>query len=253
MKLDLSPATVLPGQPVTFRFTPLVRGQTLRDLALVHEHLMHLIVVSSDLTYFDHVHPDIQPDGSLTLAYTFPKAGNYLLFSDITPAGERNQVFRLPVTVQSQPSDAQLLTDLPNLIPSPAAAKQVGDGSMTAELVFQPRTPTAGLHTNFVFRLTKDGRPMNDLEPYIGAMGHCVIISADTGTYLHCHPEQLQTPTPADRGGPDISFHTIFPKPGRYKIWGQFKRGDSVFIADFVVDVKSPILPPRVINFLLDD
>jgi len=124
---------------------------------------------------------------------------------------------------------------------------------MTAELIFQPRTPSAGLHTSFIFRLTKDGRPVNDLQPYIGAMGHCVIISEDTQTYLHCHPEQLLTPTPDARGGPDIPFHTIFPHPRPYKIWGHFKRNRKVVIADFVVDVKSPILPPKLINFLLND
>jgi hypothetical protein len=84
-------------------------------------------------------------------------------------------------------------------------------------------------------------------------MGHCVIISQDTQTYLHCHPEQLLAPTPTARGGPDVPFHTIFPHPGLYKIWGQFKRQNKVVIADFTIKVKSPILPPQLVNFLLDD
>jgi hypothetical protein len=239
---------------VKLRFIPRYHGRLLRDLALVHEHLFHLIIVSSDLIYFDHVHPVMQADGSLTLDYIFPKSGTYLMFADITPQGQRSQVFRLPVIVHDPGANAQLMADLPILTPTVASARMLADDpTETAELIFQPRTPVAGLHTDFLFRLTRDGRPVNDLQPYIGAMGHCVIISQDTQTYLHCHPEQLLAPTPDARGGPDVPFHTIFPRPGLYKIWGQFKRGNHVVIADFVVDVKSSILPPRVINFLLDD
>jgi hypothetical protein len=256
MRLETSPGplSIEPGAPVKLRFIPRYHGRLLRDLALVHEHLFHLIIVSSDLIYFDHVHPVMQADGSLTLDYIFPKSGTYLMFADITPQGQRSQVFRLPVIVHDPGANAQLMADLPILTPTVASARMLADDpTETAELIFQPRTPVAGLHTDFLFRLTRDGRPVNDLQPYIGAMGHCVIISQDTQTYLHCHPEQLLAPTPDARGGPDVPFHTIFPRPGLYKIWGQFKRGNHVVIADFVVDVKSSILPPRVINFLLDD
>jgi uncharacterized membrane protein len=259
MRLETTPAAaaVRAGQEVLLRLTPL-RGQTtrdvLRDLAVVHEHLMHLIVVSSDLSFFDHVHPVRQPDGSFTLPYTFPRPGSYLLFADITPAGQRSQVFRMPLVVRDAQLNAELLAKISTIVPAPALCKPLADDpSMTAQLIFLPRTPTAGLHTNFLFRLTKDGRPVNDLEPYIGAMGHCVIISQDTLVYLHCHPEQLLAPDPAARGGPDVSFHTIFPKPGLYKIWGQFKRGNRVLVVDFVVDVQSSIIPPGVVNFLLND
>ena len=85
-------------------------------------------------------------------------------------------------------------------------------------------------------------------------MGHCVIISQDTQSYLHSHPEQLAAQSSPDaRGGPEVSFHTKFPKPGRYKVWGQFKRGDEIIMADFVVDVANPILPTWLVNALLSN
>jgi uncharacterized membrane protein len=233
-------------------FTPLFEGHTLRDLALVHEHLLHLIVVSQDLSFFDHIHPLIQPDGSLSITYSFPRPGRFLLFADITPRGQRGQVFRFPVTVgksagEQGPSHA-------NLIPSPTLYKPLeADPTITAELIPQPRTISAGIHSDLLFRLCQNGQPISDLEPYLGAMGHCVIISQDTNTYLHCHPEQVFNPTKDSRGGPFVAFHTLFPTPGRYKIWAQFQRHGRILIADFVVDVQSPILPPRLINFILDD
>jgi hypothetical protein len=87
----------------------------------------------------------------------------------------------------------------------------------------------------------------------MGAMGHCAISSQDTQSFLHCHPEQLYPTAPDSRGGPEIAFHTEFPRPGKYKIWGQFKRDGKVVVADFVVDVHCSLLPPKVVNFILND
>ena len=254
MTLETSLKNPLEGQPTTLTFTPLKNGSLFRDLMIVHTKILHLIIISSDFTFFDHVHPILQPNGSLTLTYTFPRTGTFLLYADITPTGERSQVFRLPVVVASPGDAPSLLMDAPDLTPSPAMAKALPeDPTMTAELFFQPRTPVAGIETHFLIRLTKDGRPVNDLEPYLAAMSHCVIISHDSQTFLHCHPEQLISPGQDSRAGPDVPFGTIFPKPGLYKLWAQFNRGGKIFAVDFTFDVKSPILPPNMIRFLLDD
>lgn len=256
MRLETSPGgnEIVAGKPILLSFIPLHDGQLFRDLLVVHEHPLHLIITSTDLSFFDHVHPILQSDGSLQLTYTFSRPGNYLLYADITPAGRRSQVFRLPVRVSSAQNPGELLTDDDPLAPSASLSKPLdGDPTMTADLFFQPRTPTAGIETNFLIRLTQDGRPVNDLQPYLGAMSHCVIISQDTQVFLHCHPEQLMIPGPDARGGPDIPFGTIFPKPGIYKLWAQFNRNGKIILVDFVIDVKSPLLPPRMIRFLLDD
>jgi uncharacterized membrane protein len=234
--------------------TPAKEGQVLRDLVRVHEHLMHLIVVSPDLSYFDHVHPEPQPDGSFAIDYTYPADGAYLLFADITPRGARSQVFRVPVTTMSPSSSSTPSNTTMHLVPSPALARPLAaDPTITAELYPSPRTPIAGVHCQLLFRLSKGGQPLTDLEPYIGAMGHCVILSEDTQTYLHSHPEQLFAPKPGARGGPEVAFHTRFPRPGRYKVWGQFKRGEQVLVADFVLDVKPPPLPQPVMNFVFGE
>jgi hypothetical protein len=232
--------------------TPTKDGQVLRDLVRVHEYLMHLIVVAPDLSFFDHVHPEPQPDGSFAIDYKFPREGSYLLFADITPKGARCQVFRMPVGTSSSTTTPSNATA--DLAPSPALAKPLAaDPTITAELYPSPRTPMVGIHSQLLFRLSKNGQPITDLEPYIGAMGHCVILSEDTQTYLHSHPEQLFAPKAGARGGPEVAFHTRFPKPGRYKVWGQFKRGDQVLVADFVLDVKPSPLPQSVMNFVFGE
>ena len=236
-------------------FTPSKAGQLLRPLPVVHEHPMHLTVVSADLRFFEHVHPVPQPDGTLQLDYRFPKAGHYLVFAEYMPRGERDQVFRFPMSVGTPPAgEATGEVAGPDLHPAIAAAEPVpGHPEMTAELVCQPRTLSAGTHAMLLFRLSDRGQPVTDLEPYMGAMGHCAIISQDTDQFLHCHPEQLFPPHRDSRGGPDVAFHAEFPAPGLYKVWGQFQRGGKVVVADFVVRVDRSVLPPRVVNFILGD
>jgi uncharacterized membrane protein len=236
---------------LTFRTVNTISNATLvpTDLALVHEHLLHLIIVSPDFQFFDHVHPAPHNDGTFTLPYKFPPREGFLLYADITPKGRKQQVFRHTIghaEVQS------LLT------PSAALARQIGDYHV--EMIPQPRQPVIGLHTFLLFRLYKNGQPVTDLAPYIGAMGHCVILSEDSQTYLHCHPEMLTGPPAADaRAGPDIAFHTTFNTPGRYKVWGQFRRvdpvthQDQIIVADFVITVTEPPLPVAVMKFILDE
>jgi hypothetical protein len=231
-------------------FTPKQDGNLLRDLPVVHEHPMHLTIVSSDLKFFDHVHPVPNRDGSLAIDYHFPGPGQYLLFSEYFPTGERDQVFRFSLAV-GEPARA---IDPPDLPISPATVKPIArHPDLTAELICQPRTLTAGTHSMLIFKLCDHGQPVTDLQPYMGAMGHCAIISQDTGFFLHCHPEQVYPIILASRGGPVIAFHTQFPKPGRYKVWGQFKRGGQVIVADFAIEVGSPILPAKLVNFILGD
>jgi uncharacterized membrane protein len=241
------------GDPLsrTLVFTPSQDGRLLRDLPIVHEHAMHLTIVSQDLSFFAHIHPGPEADGTLEIPFHFPEAGNYLLFSEYMPQGQRDQIFRFRLAINVQ----ELLTDAdPPLGLTAGDAKPIpGYPELTAELTCQPRISTAGTHAMLMFRLMDCGQPVTDLEPYMGAMGHCAIISQDTRMFLHCHPEQLYPSTPDSRGGPVIAFHTAFPSAGRYKIWGQFKRGGKIVVADFVVDVKDSFLPPNLVNFILND
>jgi hypothetical protein len=61
-----NPGSLAVGQPATLSFTPKVAGKESEDVALdlQHEKKIHLIVVSDDLSYFEHIHPEYQADGS---------------------------------------------------------------------------------------------------------------------------------------------------------------------------------------------
>jgi hypothetical protein len=88
----------------------------------------------------------------------------------------------------------------------------------------------------------KTGRPVTDLEPYLAAFGHTLVLSEDTLEYIHAHPvEQLPENIDTAAGGPDLTFKALLPKPGRYRLWTQLKRDNVVTTARFTVTAASPV------------
>src|SRR5262249_10971049 len=79
-------AILEPRQPATLTLTlrNAQTGDLVGDLRLAHQRLAHLVVVSEDLAYFDHVHPDPAGRGVFRLSYTFPAAGTYYLYHAVT-------------------------------------------------------------------------------------------------------------------------------------------------------------------------
>ncbi len=222
------PAAPIANAPAQLTFTPrnTVDGHVLGNLQVVHTKKLHLIVVSRDLSYFDHVHPEPRPDGSLVLTYSFPHGGEFDLFADLTPFGEANQVFRIPVMVNGEVPPTQSLSE------SQTRAKLVGDYRVA--LSSSPEALLAGEEAALACSISLNGKPVTDLSPYLGAAGHCVILSQDTNTYLHSHPLEPGLPVT----GPDVTFHTQFKHPGLYKVWTQFNHHGRILTADFVLRVQ---------------
>jgi hypothetical protein len=75
-----------------------------------------------------------------------------------------------------------------------------------------------------------DQQPVQDLEPYLGAMGHLVVVSANGKDYVHAHP---LTESSADG---KVEFNVHFPRPGIYKLWGQFQRSGRVYTVPTVIE-----------------
>jgi hypothetical protein len=90
---------------------------------------------------------------------------------------------------------------------------------------------TAGDETVLTASVARDGRPVADLQPYLGAYGHLVALRDGDLGYLHVHPDEETGP------GPEIAFHTEFPSAGRYRLFLDFRHGDAVHTAAFTVTV----------------
>ncbi|MCD1260620.1 hypothetical protein B5M42_017605 [Paenibacillus athensensis] len=214
-----------PKQPaeLSIRIENANTEQPVNDFDIMHEKQMHLIVVSRDLSYFAHLHPAYLNNGLFTVQTEWQTAGEYKLFADFTPSGAEP-------TVQS--TTVQVAGDAPPpIVLQPNTDKpQTVDGKL---VTLNLPTPAAGQEAKLTFTI-KDaatGQPITGLQPYLGAVGHVVVISADAKHYLHVHP--------LDEGatGPDAVFMTTFPASGTYKIWGQFQYDNRVFTVPFVVNV----------------
>jgi major membrane immunogen (membrane-anchored lipoprotein) len=198
-------------------------GQPIMDFEVEHEKLMHLIVVSKDLSYFDHIHPEYKGNGLFTVTPNFPSGGEYKLFADFTPKGESKTVKSTVVTVAGNKEKATPLTEDKELT-------NVVDGKEVT-LKFDHLMAGMDLTMTFTIKDAKTKQPITNLQPYLGAVGHVVAISGDTETYLHVHPMDEKAT------GPDAKFMTGFPKSGLYKIWGQFQLNGKVFTVPFTINV----------------
>lgn len=197
-------------------------GSMVREFDVNHDKLAHLIMVRDGLDEFAHIHPDVDGQGNLTATHIFPKAGKYRLFVDYKPKGKPAATATAVVEV---PGDAP---SAPPLVVT-APGKVIADG-LAVEVEVQ--NPKAGKEVDVRFRLNdSSGNPVADLQPYLGARGHLVILSADGAKYVHAHPGESRT------AANEVVFTAHFPSVGFYKGWGQFLLAGQVRTVPFVLQI----------------
>lgn len=207
------------------------RGEVLKSFETVHEKIMHFIAVRKDLQGFQHLHPDFnQATGEFTIAVTFPTDGPYRIFPDFTPGKDAENPMLLPVTLSQDINVGNLANYSPQPVrPDTVAEKTVG---MYQVSFAQPNPLLAQSEVTYTLTVKKNGQPVNNLEKYLGAMGHSVILKEATLDFIHTHAETA-TGRPSD-----ISFTTTFPEAGVYKTFTQFQHEGKVLTSDFFLEVK---------------
>jgi hypothetical protein len=200
-----------------------------QEFDLVHERPLHLFFVRDDLGAFEHQHPDAGEKGSFRLRHTFPTPGLYRVFADVAPHHAGSQILMTEILVDGTPPAALDLVQTMTSQPSPMVRSLGG-----VEVEWQWPQPLPARRTSIVSaRLrTPSGGAVTDLEPYLGAMGHLMLVHEDGVTFVHCHPDEREAPV---AGATVVPFLARFPKPGLYRGWGQFQRGGQVLTTDFVV------------------
>lgn len=189
-----------------------------------HEKLLHLIIVSKDLSYFHHIHPTYKGNGVFTIDPKFPIDGTYKLYADYVPTGGSKTVSSKELIVgNGEKEDIPLKAD--------KSLTKVVDGKEIT-LSFDHLMANMDSTMTFTIKDAKTKKDVTNLQPYLGAVGHVVAISQDTNTYLHVHPMNENSK------GPKAEFMTTFSKGGIYKIWGQFKQDGEVFTVPFVINVE---------------
>jgi hypothetical protein len=238
LKVDISPRAVKPGQKarVTFNVFHPLTGERVTDYAEVHDKRYHLFVISRDMKYFAHEHPAPGPNGTWVLDVMLPQPGHYILLSDFLPTGGGPQMIATPLVTAGYEGD--LTAAIPQLEPDVEWVKEM-DGVRVEMTLPKPQLfATEVLELPFRFTDAKTSAPINDLQRYLGAFAHALIVSEDLVEHIHTHPHEMLEGTDVQAGGgPEVVFDAFFPRPGRYRAWLQFQRNNKLSTISFTFDV----------------
>lgn len=215
----------------------------------VESSRVHVVAVSRDLAWYEHVHPHLDGD-AYRAVLTFPTDGEYILHS-IVPMRDRPQLVQKRTVVVGHPASKELQREL---MISPRESRS---GRYTVRLRSDPEPPAAGGWSSLIFQISRDGTPVTNLTP-TGTLGHMAILREGGEDFVYAHSTdgeavsgvRAQTHQPAippsvdnthqrhtGDTGPEVTFHTQFPRPDRYKLWVEFSAGENSIKSDFVVEV----------------
>jgi len=231
-RLEPLTTTLSTAAPAPFRFRVTgPDGRPVTAYTTSHDKDLHLIVVRRDLAGFQHVHPELAADGTWSVPLSVAGAGQYRAFADFQPTGHPESL-TLGVDIAA-PGDYRPLP-----LPAPVRTATV-DGytvTLTGDL-------TPGASSRLTLSVARDGTPVTDLQPYLGAYGHLVALRDGDLAYLHVHPDG----TPGDGrtpAGPQVTFYAEVPTAGSYRLYLDFQHNGTVRTAEFTaVAGTAPVTP----------
>ncbi|MFF3290303.1 hypothetical protein [Streptomyces sp. NPDC003023] len=223
--LDLKTPRVEAGRTAELRFAVVDEGagRNVTDFRREHGKELHLIVASRDLTTYRHLHPVRAADGTWSTPVELPKAGGYRVFADFAPEAKNTGGLTLGADL------AVSGTSKPEPLPRSERKVSVDGYEVTLGGDLRP-----GAGSELKLSVAKDGRPVTDLQPYLGAYGHLVALRSGDLAYLHVHPNG----EPGDgrtKPGPEISFTATAPSKGSYRLFLDFQHEGKVRTAAFTV------------------
>jgi hypothetical protein len=208
--------TVTAGAATTWRFRIIgCDGKAIRRFDRDNTKLLHLIVVRTDLTGYQHLHPELERDGTFTIGLRTARPGAYRAITDFVIDGRKYVL------------GTDLIASGPvHSIPLPPPSLQsVADG-YAVELQ-RPARLTAGQEAQLTFHITRRGQPIHDLQPYLGSYAHLVALHAPELAYSHVHPVS------ADPRDGAITFKTELRERGTYRLFLQFQTHGHVHTTAF--------------------
>lgn len=213
--------TLTAGATTAWRFQIIgCDGKPIRHFDRDNTKLLHLIVVRTDLSGYQHLHPALGSDGTFTIDVSTARPGTYRAIADFVIDG-RKYIVGTNLTAPG----------LVHGIPLPPPALEAHTGGYAIELQ-RPARLSAGQEAQLTFRITRNGQPVNHLQPYLGSWGHLVALHAPELAYSHVHPNSA-----APSSGV-ITFDTELPHRGTYRLFLQFQTDGRVHTVAFTQTVS---------------
>lgn len=211
------------------------QGNQWSPLLADHGKIMHLFLVADTGFAFAHLHPATRDSNAFRTAIPPLPEGRYRVFADIVHQSGFDHTLVGSVDLDGSahayvPSDSDDAFSVAAPGADGANIRKIGSDTVK---VGGP----AGL------RFVAPG-----IQPYMGMAGHAVVARDDGSVFIHLHPmgtissaaqmvlqHGAQQPMGMGVMSDTVSFPYAFPKPGRYLVWVQVKRGDRVVTAPFVI------------------
>jgi hypothetical protein len=222
------------------------RGKPVQRYDVDMTKLLHMIVVSDDLTDFQHIHPVLHPNGHFTIDVYAKERGLYHIYIDGLPQGLGRTVFRFDIPMGSnEPARSRRLN-------AAGATQRAGPYAVTLDPVSVP----FGEIATITVTIAKDGKVADDLHPYLGMTSHGVFVGTRDLAYMHAHgmTEAMldaaagdcgdslmlsMSPMPPDEAlTGDFAFEILAPNAQPYDFWLQFIGGNTLYTVPFLVTAR---------------
>jgi len=242
VSISTDSSSLQPNQDITIHFTiyDANSGNKVDFLKILYAKSMHLIIVNSDLTYFNHIHPTEDDHGVFSVTTQFPENDLYHLYIEFWPFGGIEQQIGFTLPVGQLPSTLSFSKTKPDT----GRTKIFGDYAVSVNT-------HGGLHASemsvgqqtisFTIKDPKTGKSVTNLKPYLASFGHLTMINQKTFAFIHVHPFNLTVPSSTANGGPTVDFLPIGIygpfKPGIYRAFAEFNPDNKLFTADFTIQV----------------
>lgn len=194
-------------------------GSPVHRFDTVHERDLHLVVASRDLTAYHHLHPRLEADGSWSVDVPAVPPGSYRAIADFQVSGGPHLVLGTDLGVAGEYRPAH-----PG---DPAAVASVDGYEVTVAYDDGGRRDGT---VEVTMTVRRGGELVDDLQPYLGAMGHLVALRSGDLAYAHVHPHD----TAGDPGV--VRFDAELAAPGRYRLFFDFQHEGTVRTAAFTFD-----------------
>ncbi|GGO84002.1 FixH family protein [Wenjunlia tyrosinilytica] len=185
---------------------------------------MHMYAVRSDQTGFQHLHPAMAADGTWSGELKGLKAGWWRVYTSSVPEAARGKGPMVLSTPFRVGGDTTV-----NALPAPSRTTEVDGYRLT--LGGEPKAKRVAPLT---LTVTRGGKPVTDLRPYLGVYAHLTAFHDGDGAFAHLHPLGKA----GERGGPALRFQALFPDAGRWRLFVEFKAGGALHTAAVTVQVR---------------
>lgn len=228
------------------------------DLVEDHGKLMHLFLVGrGEQPAFAHLHPVTRDSNRFESRLPPLPAGQYAVFADIVFTTGFTETLISTASIDNSTNRDWTRSDADD-------SYSVGLGASGEHATLEDGSTLTWLHSDSVvavgeeaglrFVLTPPAGQPASLEPYLGMAGHAAVVRSDDSVFIHLHPLgtiSLAAQAVLQNGGHPMSmvapatisdtlyFPYSFPKPGRYTVWVQLKRGGRVLTGAFDITVAA--------------